>query len=669
MQITPQLIWDLQDKWKGYMEDSWERGENSIDFIEKSEQGGDDTDNSPNFEQLSFNFMYKLLKTVQAKGAEIELSLTLSSNCQEDSPSEKTYKELVHSIMMNEDNITELAASLRKTYSFGQGIIHVKNRRESEDTLNEVLCLENIEDPTTVFFDTEASKSDFNDGNFCGRLYKVSAKKLRELYGDKVREIPEGDTAQVCDFWVKEKIEVLYIPLTSGQYKRADLVNPLMDMQNLTKKKRKGIATKMSYYRVVKDVNTFVEKQKKLDFTELPLKYNAGQTIWDAKLQRFGSYPFGWHLQDTQILLNYCASVLAQVMKTTQSDKWLFSPSHLVSEQSQEAAAEINVRDGGMVFDGELATIRREPSQQLPPQLIQMFTQLQSTIQVLAGSYFENDSASIKAISGVAVNKIFEREDLLQNPVIKAHIKTVNNVGKALKEMIPIYYWQQRAICVKEEDGTQRRIIINQQYEEPNGIMSIKNNVKDLRTLYDYKITGAPSKRLQKQNTQIELQKIYQVYQPAIPMTIDLYAKSLDIPLADVLAKRLGVNIPQALVAYGRGDINEAQYREAGAKAKQQEQMEMANSPPAQALKAKTQRDQAEAHSTITRSQSDALNAETNRLKEESNAANNHIKSVSEATKVAMENANTQHQQKIDVFDKIIEHDKPLREEPSSGEL
>ena len=258
-------------------------------------------------------------------------------------------------------------------------------------------------------------------------------------------------------------------------------------------------------------------------------------------------------------------------------------------------------------------------------------------MQRLSGGFFEQGASKLKAISGVALDKMFSRADLIQNSSIVAHLHTINVIGEVVKGMIPVYYTENRTIGVKTCDGTIVNVEINKRSTQPNGMVVIENDVNDLSNRYEYNISAAPSESLENQNTENALGQIYKLYPQAIPPTIDVYVKSLNIKAADILSRRLSVGIPKELVDYGCGEISYGQYQQIIQQKQQQAQQaqmeQMANSPDSKYIEAKIQGEQAKA-------QTESFKAQTERFKETTADKNAHIDSVSNAVKVEMDNKN-----------------------------
>ena len=645
------------------MSSSWERGRENISFTEQGCQAKEER--TGNRENFIFNIVNKVLRTAQAKSKEIDLSLRLICDNKEDPKKCKAFQRLVSNIMFNQNNIKQIRQSLDKVYAFGQAVFHVKAVREDEKTLNHILAIENLPDPQTAFFDANSKSSNFNDGDYCGRCYLMGRSKLAKLY-PRVPEFSlvssskgdDEDKIEVIDFWYKSSKKMEFMPLANGSYKRKDLINPLTDSLLKTESKFSSV-TVINYVRVVKEGNKVLDKQMNLPLSRLPLIMNTGGCIWTG--DQYETYPLGYHLRHTQVLLNYTGSVIGSILKSTNADRWLFSQQHVKSAASKRSATQINDVEGGMIFDGNIGEIRREVSQQVPPTLNEIFISLQQTLQNLSGAYAD-DSANLKAISGVALDKLFDRADLVQNPIIVAHIETIAEIGEIIKEMIPIYYRENRSITTYSSDNQVEVIEINKEVTMPNGMVVVENEINDITSNYEYRVVATVSSRLQKQNTQTELATLYQLYPDAIGRTIDIYARSLDISTADIIARRLGADIPQPLIAYGDNNLSIDQYRMQQQQLQGEQQQLAQQDPQYQYLQARAQKESAHAQSAIAKTQIDQYSAQTQRIKEIGTIHNTATKNTLEARRSAIDALIAQNEQQLEEQKTLFAHQNALLE-------
>ena len=656
MKFTPENIFKLYYAYVDYMDDSHSMGEEMVTFISKSSQYDEDQTIrvGPFKDKLTFNFILKGLQEFKAKAQDLEVALALVNlqNC--DQKESKVYKKIFEQIMLNDDNLKAFRDSLNKALDFGHSIYHIHGERENEKTLNEVLRIENLEDPRDAFFSIHTKMPDFSDSSFCGRVYHMMPSKLISIY-PKLKNVGLKSPATVIDFWYKYQKKVKYIRLDSGEYKREDLIDPLRDRLSVVSDTKMDFMTTIRYRRCIKDYPDFLEKQNDIDSQFLPLVFNACNAIWDAKEKKFFYYPFGWYLKDPQKLINYTGSYLANVAKNVTPDKW-FVPYENVDENTKSDLENINMIEGSITVPFPEKIIRHPP-QELPAQVVNLFLQAPNILQNLLGSYFDNNGAQIKAVSGVALDKLFDRLDLIQNTTIIKHLESINRVGKVMQKMIPLYYYQERVIGIECEGGQIEFEVINKKEKQPNGMMMIVNDISRITNNIFYKVIIRPSRRLQNQNSQMQLENIYKIMPEAAQNTIDLYANTLELSNKDVLSKRLAANIPLALIEYSKGDINYQQYQQQIAQAQQQQvqqqQQAQQNNPEAQYMQAKAQGEQAKA-------QTAQFNAETARQKMMNETQTDYLKLHTDAMKYGMENVNTQHEQKLEFYRSMMAHLKDL---------
>ncbi len=640
MKYTTKNIYKLYLGWSEKMNSSWDRGKESLQFVEGGYQDYSNEDRTMSREHLVFNVINKFLKTVQANGKELDLTVSLKANdALLEDKEKKVFQTIVDHIMFENENLNAFRESLDEVYSFGQSVLQVKSVRENQKTLNKILKIETISDPTTAFFDYNAPSKTYHDGRFCGRVYKISRENLTAKYKNlNNSDLPKNLT--VIDFWYKKSKKAKYIKLTTGQYKLEKLIDPLRDMIVKGDNKIDGTVNTICYMRVVKEIDKVLTKET-LSSSILPMVMNYGGMSW-VGTGAYESFPFGYHLRDAQLLLNYAGSTAADILKTTTADKWLFQDEHLLSDDACKNANEISQREGGFNFTGDIRTIRREQSQQLPPSIVSLFEQTRAIMEDLVGSYFESSRSNIKAMSGVALNKMFDRMDLTQSNVVVAHLNSVNVIGEIVRQYIPVYYTETRKITTVNSAGKENVIEINSKVEQPNGMVVVKNSISDLSKNYRFKVNVAPSLKVQSQNIVAELEGLYKIDQRYAELTADLYVKHLNIPNADIISKRLASQIPEELIKYSDGEITKDEYDKIVA-----EKMEEAKKSDPELLTAiaKMQTEQykakTEQYKAETARNKEAMSATTERVKIATKVSEMEYKNENEKAYIELERAKT----------------------------
>lgn len=604
---TPKVktVLNRAQEWAKLNNDSWERGKNAIEFIEQGEQWDQKSladREYANKSTLQFNLVYKHLRAMQAKGKNIELSLNLNATndaWKNNVEETNAFRMLLNHIMLGEEQKRSFANSLDKVYSYGQSALFVDVVRENEETLNNTIAIRCINDPSQAFFDKNAQSLTRNDGAYCGLKIAIDKGALLALYPALKGKGIAQEKNIVIDYWWRESKNVKFMMLIGGEFKREDMLTD-DDVLSNGGEFETGPVTVIKYMRILNERVKPLEPAQIWPAEDLPLVYNYGLTIWTP--QGMQSYPFGSHMQDAQIMHNVIGSQIATMVKNTTSDKWFLTPDMVQSQRAKEAASNINQIEGAVILDKDIDGIqaRRESSSQIPPSIMQAYEQSKQEIEDIAGAFMDA-SSEVRAISGVALDKMFNRQDILQNNVVMAHIHTIDTVGKIVRRMISRVYTENRSIVIETPNGDAQSIEINKRLATGK----IQNNIKDIDSNFHYKITAGISTGVENKNVITFLNELYGLVPQAAPLTLDIYMKCLDTPYAEELSRRTSGMVDPSLVAYSQGMMSQQQFQQQQQMQQQQQQQQQAQSPQAQLINAKVQSEQSKAQTSMFKAQTE----------------------------------------------------------------
>jgi hypothetical protein len=128
--------------------------------------------------------------------------------------------------------------------------------------------------------------------------------------------------------------------------------------------------------------------------------------------------------------------------------------------------------------------------------------------------------------------------------------RAIRHTGRILIDLIPYVYTEERIIRVMGEDGTQKSVTVNSQEPQPvmgaNGQPEMDDEgqpnmgVFDLTAgKYDLTVTSGPSFTTRREEAAAQMTEFLRAYPAAAPVIGDIFAKNLDWPGADEIAKRL----------------------------------------------------------------------------------------------------------------------------------
>jgi len=654
MKWTCREIFNLQRKYESHMQDSFDCGKKINEFINLNKQT-DEVQGLDEKEVLTFNFLLMHLTMFKSQAKELQYGVSLTPYSKNDCKTKEieAFQSIFKHLMLDKDNISSFQKSLDKALDFGHSIYHIKPSYENNTTLNQILKIECLEDPRTAFFDYNSKCPDFSDSVFCGRKYKLPVDYFNEIYPNEKKSV-KGDV-NIIDFWYKVRKKGRFLKLDTGVYKREDLILPIVDHVVPNQKAKTGHYYKLNYIRCCEDVEEFLEKKDNINCPYLPLVFNPCNHIFDFEKEKFYYRPFAWYAKDSQILINSTGATLWNIIKNVQADKYFINHEN-IDKSNKNKLENINNLQGAFAVK-DIQGIRREPPQPLPEGLVDFFLQTPTFMKGILGSFFEGNSAQIKATSGIALDKMFDRSDLMQNDTIEKHLCSVEQVGKVLQFMIPIYYTEERRLDIKCKAGKIEEVIINERMEQPNGQIIINNNVNRIISITKYHITLTPSPRMKNKNMVKELENLYSLVPQFANLSLDKYLLATEIPHANVLAKRAELSIPPIVMSYANGQIT---YQEAQSEQQkqqqQQQQMAMQQQQPQQHYL------QAKAFGEQEKAKTAQYGAETARMKMQTESQTGQVKVASDHQKWKAEDQVATNQQNLEYFKAINERMNALND-------
>lgn len=666
-----ELIRAQIDDWESKFKENNSRGAEMISFVSCGKQwmpGVVEQRTRNNKESLTLNIVRKELKKMLSQNAEIEFTIDVHPSTREakDNIQESNiFSLLMNNIALCENTVRSLTASFDKSAQFGYAFGEVSYRRISNDDLSLYPVYIPHKDPRMGFWDINAFTETKIDGKHCGIKRSLTEKDLKKKgYSDKTLSkcaVQKKDNI-VVDYWWREEVDADFYLLKSGVFKRKDLLtyedkNNLMTKEMLEAIRKTGDIN--SEYELImegkmdkiyfKRICNFIDLDAPVEFPtcDLPVPYHGSFTIWTTDYSSY-TIPFGYELKGAQKLLNFINSQIATQAKNSSSDKWLFSAEHVREQSHMANAAEINKKEGGLTFGGDISQIRRERPAEVSMSLIQMSQSLKQIIDEINGAMIDASNAQQTVISGEALDKITRNMRLMNDDALSKHILFVNDVSKLMGQMIPNIITEERAICVKKKDGSSDTIIVN----EALGNGEIKNNIKDIRNKFNYVVKASQNEAMQKENTVRYLTQAYQIQPTLLNDTADIYFRNLDCKDAGELSRRAIAKIDPALIAFSQGEINEDEYRMAQQKAQQkaiaQQKQNLLNDPTYQASVAEA----AAEHRKADAYQKDS---DTKRIKTLGDIINDDHKNDIELAKVLLSADQGEAQHAIQVLEKSMD--------------
>lgn len=581
------------EDWKSKFSENNNRGKEMIDFIacgKQWSQGVTSKRRVSGKESLTLNICKKELNKLLSQNAEIEFAINVhpaTIDSQQNVEESNTFGILMNDIILDNKITTAITHTFNKSASFGYAFGEINFKRKSADDLSLYPVYICHKDPRRGFWDINAYSSTKIDGRYCGIVRKMSMAELRRKGYTKNQlstcNVTDRDN-DVVDYWFREECETEYYLLKSGIQKRKELLtyddkNNLMDKQRLSILRKCGEINgelelvmwgtydKIYFKRVCNWIDLECPKQFPTD--DLPLLYHNAFTEWTPEMPCY-TIPYGYELKGAQKLLNFINSQIATQAKNSSADKWFFNTSHVSTPQQLENAREINKTEGGMVFGGDVSTIRRERPAEVSMSLIQMSQSIKQIVDEISGAMIDTQNAQQTVISGKALNKITDNMKLLNDKALAEHIIFVNDLSRLMCQIIPNIITEERVLVVKKKDGSSQAIVVNQEL----GTGEIRNNIKDIRDRFIFDLTAGSNEEMQREVTSRVLTNVYQLDPQLLKRTADIYFRNSGCKDAGELARRVSVDIDPALIKWSQGEMSDQEFMMAQQKQQQQAELE-----------------------------------------------------------------------------------------------
>jgi hypothetical protein len=573
--VKPEVIKKQFEGWSSYYSDNNNSGGDAIDFIMASKQWDDNVASSRaarNQESLVFNLIIKHLRRIHSQMCEIEFNTTIwpaNSESTERVEEIYAYRLIINSIMTHCNALKKYADAGEKCINYGYSFIEINFGYENEATTNLEPKIILHKDPCVAFWDKSALTSTKIDGEFAGFCRKLTKDELIKSYPSLKDEgwIKDKEN-KVYDYWFRDYKDHDYLLLKTGVYKREDLLNNF-EKQNVQRGAPKETRKVCEIYFQRCTEKKILEGPRKFPTSDLPIIYHHGNTEWHPEKGEI-TIPYGNNLKDAQKLHNYLMSQIASQSKNCHGDKYLFSNSNVTTTDQLENARNINKRDGGFTFGGDVNSIRREQPANISPTLIEAASVTKQLVDDINGAMIDSQNAQQTIISGEAIDKVTKNLEIINAFFMKRHYEFVNDCSKIVKQMIPNLYTQERTLLVQDRDGTQKAIVINQDAKTGTLI----NNIKDIENSYHYDIKAGPSTTMQKDTTIKYLMEVYNTLpqNPFFAATAHIFFRNLDTKDAQELERIAVAMGDPLLIKYSEGRMSLDDFQQA--KQQQQQQQE-----------------------------------------------------------------------------------------------
>ena len=439
----------------------------------------------------------------------------------------------------------------------GWGFMRVRTDYISEDSFDQEIYIDPVDNPFTVYYDPNSIAPDGSDAEKCLITTMMPKNVFRSMYpdhddgtsftqrgtGDSQSEWITKEDIRLAEYYytVREKAK-LYL-LSDGSSTFADdkdFFNRLQ-MAGITVIDTRESVKKTIKYKKLTAIEVIEERDWASKYIPIIPVYGRHVVIGD-KRKKFGMVRYA---KDSQRMYNFWQTSLTESIALAPKAKWVMAEGQDEGHENDWAQANIKsfplLRYKQTDIEGRTAPppVRLQPEPP-PAGVMVAAASVNDDIKAIMG-IFDPAQLGQGNISGKALNGQQQQVDLTNYDYYDNLTRSIAHVGKVILDLIPKIYDTQRILRIIGEDGKPDMLPLNQR----DAIGNILNDTSIGQ--YDVVMETGPgynSKRQEAVDAMMPLLAKPELFNIAG----DLVFRNMDFPGADVIADRLAAANPLAQI-------------------------------------------------------------------------------------------------------------------------
>lgn len=450
--------------------------------------------------------------------------------------------------------------------TMGWGYFRMRTDYTRNDSFDQDIYIDQIENPFTVYFDPNSSLPDGSDSEKCLITDLMTKEAFKLSYpgasvdGQGFSERAAGDTdsdwvtehdIRIAEYFYKEKQKAKLVKLSDNTILWADqLPNP----QVLSDLGIQVVGDRESYKCQVKWCKTTsfeILEEKVIPGRWIPVIPVYGSSyIVNGRRIRFGLVRFA---KDPQRMVNFWQTAATESIALAPKAKWLMPAGADEGYENEWAQANVTAKPLlhylPMVDGKEVpAPVRLQPEPP-PAGAIQASMMASQNLQRVLGVYDPGITQSRMHKSDKTINAEDQQTDQSNFHYYDNLTRSIKHAGRIILEWTPKVFDTQRVMRIIGDDGRPDQVTLNEKKMGTDG--AIEKVLNDVTVgLYDVVMDTGPGYNSKRQEAvAIFTQMLGTPLGEKIAMVADdVIVRQLDVPGADVIADRLAAANPLAQI-------------------------------------------------------------------------------------------------------------------------
>jgi len=459
-------------------------------------------------------------------------------------------------IEVNSNADTAYDTAFDYTVRMGWGYWRINTRYTSEDSFDQEIYIDTIDNPFTVYFDPNSILPDGSDAERCLITTVLDKKVFREYYPDAndganfVQRSTGDDTAswitkediRIAEFFHIERERAKLYLLSDGtrQFADSERFFERVEAAGLTVVDERDSFRKAVKWCKMTALEILEEKTWAGKYIPVVPCYGA-QVIVDDKRKKYGLVRFA---KDPQRMYNFWRTSMTESVALAPKAKWLLAEGQDEGHENEWAMANIKsspvLRYKQKDIEGVPAPAPTRLQPEPPPAgIMEAAAAISADLQMVLGILDPNQLPSGN-ISGKALAGQQNQVDLSNFHFYDNMTRSIRHTGKIVLDLIPKIYDTARVMRIIGSDGQPDMTEINQK----NEVGEVLNDVTVGE--YDVVMDTGPGFQSKRQQAVEAMMPLLTGNEQLFNVAGDLVFRNMDFPGADVIADRLAAMNPMA---------------------------------------------------------------------------------------------------------------------------
>lgn len=458
-------------------------------------------------------------------------------------------------VQSNADAAYDTAMSDAVTGGFGYFIIDVDYAYN--DTFEQDILIKRIANPFTIHGDPRSTAIDSSDWNIGFVSDMMSHSEFEKEFPDADKVDWDADfesekdldwiteeSVRVADYWKRVEEPRPIVLLSDGQVIDEEVYEKNKDYWDVSQVFVENTRTVKSW-KVKRYTLSGQEVLEEIDWPGMyiPIIPVYGEESWVEGKRHFKSLIRD--AKDPQRIYNYWRTASTELVALAPKAPFI-GPVGAFDEDGDKWATANTDSHPYLQYDGQVAP-QRQAFAGPPAGALQEALNASDDMKSVVGMFDASLGARSNEQSGRAILARQREGDISTFHFIDNLNKAIQHAGKVILDLIPHVYSGERVIRVLGEDDKPENVQVNQpipMLQDGQPVMDEmgqpKARIYDLtKGKYDLVVRSGPSFTTRREEAATQMMELLRVYPDAAPIIGDIFAKNLDWPGADEIAKRL----------------------------------------------------------------------------------------------------------------------------------